>query len=94
MVQQRGRAKVEVREVRCQTLLHDLNYGRSSGYTANLYKGCTHGCVYCYAVRSNELAITRFRTHNPASEYLYDDPDGPRPQPSELPIVPQHSFDF
>ena len=49
MVQQRGRAKVEVREVRCQTLLHDLNYGRSSGYTANLYKGCTHGCVYCYA---------------------------------------------
>lgn len=26
-----------------------MNYGRSSGYTANLYKGCTHGCVYCYA---------------------------------------------
>jgi DNA repair photolyase len=40
---------LEVREVRCSTLLHPLNYGPSSGYTANLYKGCTHGCVYCYA---------------------------------------------
>jgi len=24
-------------------------YRGSTGYTANLYKGCTHGCVYCYA---------------------------------------------
>ena len=40
---------VSIREVRCQTLVHSLNYGPSSGYTANLYKGCTHGCVYCYA---------------------------------------------
>ena len=39
----------EVREVRCSTLLHTLNYRGSSGYTANMYKGCTHGCVYCYA---------------------------------------------
>jgi len=28
--------------------LHDLDYGRSSEYTANFYKGCSHGCVYCY----------------------------------------------
>ena len=38
-----------VREVRCNTLLHPLAYRDSTGYTANLYKGCTHGCVYCYA---------------------------------------------
>ncbi len=38
-----------VRESRCATLLHKLTYGSSTGYTANLYKGCTHGCVYCYA---------------------------------------------
>ena len=41
--------RVEVREVRCSTLLHKLNYRGSTGYTVNLYKGCTHGCVYCYA---------------------------------------------
>lgn len=40
---------IRVRETRCSTLLHRLNYGSSIGYTANLYKGCTHGCVYCYA---------------------------------------------
>lgn len=38
-----------MREVRCNTLLHPLNYGSSTVYTANIYKGCTHGCVYCYA---------------------------------------------
>jgi len=40
---------ITIREVSCSTLLHKLNYGSSTGYTANLYKGCTHGCVYCYA---------------------------------------------
>ncbi len=41
--------RIKVREVRCSTLLHGLAYGSRSGYTANLYKGCSHGCVYCYA---------------------------------------------
>jgi DNA repair photolyase len=26
-----------------------LNFGSSSEYTANFYRGCTHGCIYCYA---------------------------------------------
>ena len=42
-------ARISVREIRCSTLLHKLNYRSSTGYTANLYKGCSHGCVYCYA---------------------------------------------
>ncbi len=41
--------RISVRETRCSTLIHKLNYRSSAGYTANLYKGCTHGCVYCYA---------------------------------------------
>lgn len=43
------RGRISVRETSCSTLIHPLNYGQSTGYTANLYKGCTHGCVYCYA---------------------------------------------
>jgi DNA repair photolyase len=41
--------RLTVREVQCNTLIHALAYRGSTGYTANLYKGCTHGCVYCYA---------------------------------------------
>jgi DNA repair photolyase len=45
-----GNAKVAVREVRCSSLLHRLNFRPGSDeYTINLYKGCAHGCVYCYA---------------------------------------------
>ncbi len=43
--------KIEVREVKCLSLLHKMNFGARSSteYTINLYKGCTHDCPYCYA---------------------------------------------
>lgn len=40
---------LRVRGVECKTLLHRFAYPSHAEYTANLYKGCTHGCVYCYA---------------------------------------------
>jgi DNA repair photolyase len=39
---------LEIREVRCKSVLHPLDYGSGSELTANFYRGCTHGCVYCY----------------------------------------------
>jgi DNA repair photolyase len=41
--------KITIRETRCATLLHKMDYMSSTSYTANMYKGCTHGCTYCYA---------------------------------------------
>ncbi len=36
-----------VTETRCKSVLHEMDGTRE--YTANFYRGCTHGCVYCYA---------------------------------------------
>lgn len=34
------------------------------------YDTCPHGCVYCYAVQNRELAQSRYREHDPESEFL------------------------
>lgn len=36
------------------------------------YDTCPHGCVYCYAVRDQELARSRFRVHDPTSDFLFE----------------------
>lgn len=41
------------------------------------YDTCPHGCVYCYAVQNRELALTRFRKHDPDSEFLFEGPHQP-----------------
>ena len=40
---------ISVREVKCASVIHKMNFRSSSEYTANFYRGCTHGCTYCYA---------------------------------------------
>ena len=39
------------------------------------YDTCPHGCVYCYAVRSQDIAKSRYRDHDPESPFLFR-PDG------------------
>ncbi len=39
------------------------------------YDTCPHGCAYCYAVRSRDLAKRRFRAHDPEGEFLFPPSD-------------------
>jgi len=39
------------------------------------YDTCPHGCIYCYAVMNRDLALERYKQHNPDGEFLFE-PDG------------------
>lgn len=42
------------------------------------YDTCPHGCVYCYAVNSDEAAASRFSRHDPAGDFIAE-PWSPKP---------------
>jgi hypothetical protein len=35
------------------------------------YDTCPHGCVYCYSVQDRKLALSRYKEHDPTSEFLF-----------------------
>lgn len=35
------------------------------------YDTCPHGCRYCYAVQSREVALRRYQDHDPDSDFLF-----------------------
>lgn len=56
------------------------------------YDTCPQGCVYCYAVRRQELAQVRYKKHHPDSEFLFTSdapPDTSRSTRRSLPLYPQ-----
>jgi hypothetical protein len=64
------------RPIAAATLASRPGCGCFASRDIGMYDTCPHGCVYCYAVRSREISLDRFRSHDPESEYLFDDPHG------------------
>jgi Domain of unknown function (DUF1848) len=44
------------------------------------YDTCPHGCVYCYAVQHRDLALQRYKAHDPHGEFLFPPIDLPTEQ--------------
>jgi len=39
------------------------------------YDTCPHGCVYCYAVQHRNLALERYKAHDPTGDFLFPPKD-------------------
>jgi hypothetical protein len=39
------------------------------------YDTCPHGCAYCYAVQHRDLALDRYKAHDPTGEFLFPPKD-------------------
>jgi hypothetical protein len=57
------------------------------------YDTCPHGCVYCYAVKNRDLALERFRQHDPDSEFLFPPPADAVEAPEKPDRVERTLFD-
>lgn len=45
---------MEYIEMKCQTALNKLRRKIPYGLDLNIYRGCEHGCKYCYAIYSHQ----------------------------------------
>jgi len=54
-IQGRRRAMLNITEIRCQQACNKIKKGRLPfEWDLNIYRGCQHGCVYCYAMYSHD----------------------------------------
>ena len=63
--------RTEVAEERARSIITrnrspDVPFDRS----VNPYRGCEHGCVYCYANYDKKTVAENIRFHDPASPFL------------------------
>ncbi len=42
------------REISCETAMNELKRKIPYGWDLNIYRGCEHGCKYCYAIYSHD----------------------------------------
>ncbi|MCD7971496.1 MAG: radical SAM protein [Candidatus Azobacteroides sp.] len=47
-------ADIEIHPVLCKTALNKLNRKIPYGWDLNIYRGCQHGCKYCFAMYSHD----------------------------------------
>ena len=40
--------------IQCQSAIHKVKGGFPYSYDVNIYRGCEHGCLYCYALYSHD----------------------------------------
>jgi DNA repair photolyase len=45
---------------------------------------CPHGCPYCYATMNQEIALRRYKSHDPGSTALIGSPEPPDKDPREI----------
>jgi len=45
---------MSINEIKCESAIHKLKRRNPYGFDLNIYRGCAHGCRYCYALDSHK----------------------------------------
>lgn len=56
------------------------------------YDTCPHGCVYCYAVQHRDLALNRYKAHDPHGQFLFSPRDYVPGKDEGIKVSPTREF--
>ncbi len=81
-------ARVAGRPIAAGTQGHRKDCGCFESRDIGAYDTCPQGCVYCYAVQNQKLALRQRRAHDPASAFLVPPSEGAGAGASDAPSDP------
>ena len=65
-----GCERMEYIPIQCKSAIRKVHGGMPYQHDVNIYRGCEHGCLYCYANVDKKQVILNYKRHDYLSPLL------------------------